>query len=278
MRRLRAWVVRLASLVGRTRRDRELAEELESHLQLHVDDNLRAGLSAAEARRDALLKLGGVEQTKELAHDARATVVDAIWHDVWFSLRRLRRESGFVAAVLATLALGIGTNTTVFAVAYGYLVNPLPFRDGDRLTTIILTAPSIGRDRWPMSYAEFQNRVRSPVRLAASRHVRQQIEVRARPDPGQARQVPEARHEARVVARHQHPPTLFVPALEVADDIEPPGLLIGLGKAQLRDRNPQLSRPSLLVRLDRRVPDAVPRIIPALDLLDRLIRRRRARS
>jgi len=62
-----------------------------------------------------------------------------------------------VAAIMATLALGIGTNTAVFAVACGYLVNPLPFRDGDRLTTILLTAPSIGRDRGPMSYGEFQD-------------------------------------------------------------------------------------------------------------------------
>ena len=65
IRQLRAWVVRLAGLFGRGGSDRELAEELESHLQMHIEDNIRAGLSPGEARRQALIKLGGVEQTKE---------------------------------------------------------------------------------------------------------------------------------------------------------------------------------------------------------------------
>ena len=71
MRTLRAWIVRAVGLVGRTRRERELADELESHLQLHVDDNIRAGLSPAEARRAALIKFGGVEATKESYRDRR---------------------------------------------------------------------------------------------------------------------------------------------------------------------------------------------------------------
>ncbi|HYY57896.1 MAG TPA: permease prefix domain 1-containing protein, partial [Pyrinomonadaceae bacterium] len=65
IRQLRALAVRLASLFGQKKRDRELAEELESHLQMHIEDNLRAGMTPEEARRQALLKLGGVEPTKE---------------------------------------------------------------------------------------------------------------------------------------------------------------------------------------------------------------------
>ncbi|HEY0081542.1 MAG TPA: permease prefix domain 1-containing protein, partial [Pyrinomonadaceae bacterium] len=65
MRQLRVALARLAGLFGREARERELAEELESHLQMHVEDNLRAGLSPEEAWRQALVKLGGVEQTKE---------------------------------------------------------------------------------------------------------------------------------------------------------------------------------------------------------------------
>ena len=59
VRLLRAWLVRLAGLFNKGRREREMAEELESHLRMHIDDNLRAGLDAAEARRRALIKLGG---------------------------------------------------------------------------------------------------------------------------------------------------------------------------------------------------------------------------
>jgi hypothetical protein len=65
MRRLRVWLVRLAGLFDRERQERELAAELESHIQMHTDDNVRAGLSPQEARRQALVKLGGIAPTKE---------------------------------------------------------------------------------------------------------------------------------------------------------------------------------------------------------------------
>jgi len=65
MRRLRAWFLRLGSLFGKKRQERELAEELESHLQMHIEDNLRRGMTPEDARRDALIKLGGLEPTKE---------------------------------------------------------------------------------------------------------------------------------------------------------------------------------------------------------------------
>ena len=66
MKQARAWLRRLGGIFNSTRRDREFAEELESHLQMHIDDNVRSGMSRDEARRQALLKLGGVEQTKEI--------------------------------------------------------------------------------------------------------------------------------------------------------------------------------------------------------------------
>src|SRR4030088_3003320 len=71
MRRARGWLLRLGEMFGKERRERELAAEMESHLQMHIDDNLRAGMSALEARRQALIKLGGVEQTKEIYRERR---------------------------------------------------------------------------------------------------------------------------------------------------------------------------------------------------------------
>lgn len=75
IRQLRALVVRLSGLFGRERRDRELAEELESHLQMHIEDNLRAGLTAGEVRRQALIKLGGLGPTKESDPDRVVMIV-----------------------------------------------------------------------------------------------------------------------------------------------------------------------------------------------------------
>jgi hypothetical protein len=71
VRRLRAWLVRLGGLFHRERAERELAEEIESHLQMHTEDNVRAGMGHEEARRQALVKLGGVEQTKERYRERR---------------------------------------------------------------------------------------------------------------------------------------------------------------------------------------------------------------
>jgi len=75
MRRLRSWFLRLGGLFRRQQRDREFSTEMQSHLQLHIEDNLRAGMTAAQARREALMKLGGLEQTKETTRPARTSVL-----------------------------------------------------------------------------------------------------------------------------------------------------------------------------------------------------------
>src|SRR4029077_15433689 len=96
MRRLRALLLRLGGLLGKQPRERELADEMESHLQLHIEDNLRRGLSPAEARREAIMKLGGIEQTKEDYRERRGLpILETTFQDCRYALRLLQKNPGF---------------------------------------------------------------------------------------------------------------------------------------------------------------------------------------
>jgi putative ABC transport system permease protein len=137
MRRLRAWLLRLGEFFRNGQRERELAAELESHLQMHVEDNLRAGMTAAEARREALMKLGGVEQTKENYREHRGLpMLEMLLQDIRFGLRVLGKNPGFTAVAVLTLALATGAATAIFSVVYGVMLRPLPYTDSNRIMAV----------------------------------------------------------------------------------------------------------------------------------------------
>ena len=134
MRAVRTWALRLTSFFRRARQERELDAELTSHLGMHIDENVRAGMSSEEARRQALLALGGVEQTKERHRERRGFQwIDELGQHLRYASRTLVRNPGFTATAIVTLALGIGANAAVFAVTYGILLRPLPYPESSRL-------------------------------------------------------------------------------------------------------------------------------------------------
>jgi len=154
MRQLRAWLARFKGLFQKDARERELADEIESHLQMHIDDNIRAGMSPQEARRVAVMKLGGVDQTKEAYRD-RATIpfLESVMQDLRFTLRQLRKNPAFTVTATAMVALGIGASVAIFAFVDAALIKPLPYHNPSRLLYVTETTPEIPLAN--LSYADY---------------------------------------------------------------------------------------------------------------------------
>src|SRR5260370_37008757 len=111
MRELRAWLLRLGAMFRRKPGDTELREELASHLQMHIDDNVRAGMTLGDARREALMKLGGGAETEPRYLERRGVPVnETLVQDLRFAARMLRKNPGFTAGGVAPLRLGQARN------------------------------------------------------------------------------------------------------------------------------------------------------------------------
>jgi predicted permease len=155
MRRLRAALTRLVGFF--TDNDRTAAAfdaELESHLQLHIDDNLRAGMPPDEARRHAILKLGGVDRTRQLYREqASVPVLEHLAQDLQFALRHLVKAPGFALTAVLTMALGFGAALAIYAFADAALVEPLPYRDPSRLVEVTERSRQVAHAN--MSYLDY---------------------------------------------------------------------------------------------------------------------------
>src|SRR6202051_3763629 len=138
----RMLIHRLAAPFRRKRLEDDLDEELRSHLEMAVEANLSKGMSAEDARREALRSFGGVEQTKELYRDQRGLpMIETTFQDLRFGLRMLRRDPGFSILAMLCLTLGVGANAAVFSWMEGILFRPYPLvTHQERLLAVTGTA------------------------------------------------------------------------------------------------------------------------------------------
>lgn len=156
IRQVRGWLIRLAGWLNRDKQDQEFTEELESHLQMHIEDNLRQGLTHEEARRQALVKLGGVTLVQERYREQGGLpMLEIFFQDLRLGLLMLRKHTGFSLIAILTLGLGIGATTAIFSVVYAVVLRPLPFGDPERLVAIWTQTPQV--ERLPVTAANHRD-------------------------------------------------------------------------------------------------------------------------
>jgi putative ABC transport system permease protein len=138
----RVAVNRIRGLFAKRSHENELDAELRVHLEMLTEENIRRGMSPAEARHAARREFGGLEQTKELYREQRSIqLLDSLLLDLRFALRGLRNRPGFALVAILTLALGIGSTTAVFSVVDRILLRSLPYPQDDRLVSFGDKAP-----------------------------------------------------------------------------------------------------------------------------------------
>jgi len=154
MGRLKDIWFRVRALLGSRRMDRELSEEMRFHLDMEAAELVRGGMDPAEARRRALIALGGIDRYREEARDARGTrSVEDLFQDMRFGVRNLRKSPTFTGVVLLVLSLGIGASTAIFSVVDGILFQPLPYPESEDILGLFSTDPD--DQRGTLSGADF---------------------------------------------------------------------------------------------------------------------------
>jgi predicted permease len=172
MRWLRVWVIRFSGLLSKEQREREMQDEFESHVAMHIADNLRAGMTPDIARQHALLRLGGMEPLKEAYRDrSTAPFLEHFVRDLRFAFRQLRNSPGFTGAAVLVLALAMCASIAIFAFVDAALIKPLPYPKPARLVAVTESTPELPQAY--LSYLDYKdwkadNKVFDSLEVSAS--------------------------------------------------------------------------------------------------------------
>ena len=147
------------NLFHKDRVDQEFTEEIQAYLDMVTEENIRQGLTPQEARRNALVEVGGVEQVQERVREIRmGQFIETTWRDIRFGVRALVHSPIFTVVTVLSLALGIGANTAIFSVVNGLLLRPLPYPESEQIVDVWHTPPQQsfpGLDRFSVSPANY---------------------------------------------------------------------------------------------------------------------------
>ena len=174
------------NVAGRATVERELDEELGAYVELLVAEKVKAGATPEEARRAALLEVGGIERVKDQVRDERPGMfIEKAGRDLRHGIRMLRRSPGFASIAIVTIALGIGATSAIFSVVNAVALKPLPYPGSERLMFITSQFPTLGFDKFwvsPPEYLELRERAKSYTDIAAYRSGAVNVSEGTRPE------------------------------------------------------------------------------------------------
>ncbi len=158
MKLLRRFFIRLSNLATGRRAGQRLQDEIAEHLAFQIEENLRAGMAPAEARRQAALKLGSAEAIREQHHAEHSLpLVENLLFDLRYAVRMLLRSPGFSFVAIATMALGIGATTAIYSVIDATLLHPLPYPNPSELVRVEDDLPGVGAHGVGISVPEWRD-------------------------------------------------------------------------------------------------------------------------